>query len=121
MTPAQELREAAKLMRERAGTQPETAWLVVPPEPDPPGVIKGGLAKIVTADVPEWVVARCLPDAAAHIAGMHPGVALAVADWLDAAADQAAMLEAQHAWMSPESHALKVARAYLGSPVETPQ
>jgi hypothetical protein len=40
---------------------------------------------------------------------------LAVADWLDAATEQAALYEAQGAWASDESYALKVARACLGA------
>jgi hypothetical protein len=45
-----------------------------------------------------------------HIAGMHPGVALAVAEWLDeVAADRHACLDA---WV--ERGALAIARAYLG-------
>ena len=51
---------------------------------------------------------------AVFVAGMDPLVALAVADWLDAAAETAEYTEVQGAHIHPESHALKVARAYLG-------
>lgn len=47
-----------------------------------------------------------------YIASMHPGVALAVADWLDAYAERFALWKGPH--VSAElRHALKVARAYL--------
>lgn len=115
-TPAETIRRAAASMRERAQGQPETPWLAVAPEN------AGSLAKIVTADVPEWVVARTLADAAEHIASWHPLVALAVADWLDSRAR-----DAQDARVVQDSldlsycddppgieWALKIARAYLG-------
>jgi hypothetical protein len=105
-TPAETIRRAAALMRERAQGQPETPWLAVAPED------AGSLAKIVTADVPEWIVARTLADAADHIASWHPLVALAVAEWLET---EAHMVDLRG--NSPEGQtfgALKVARAYLG-------
>ncbi len=48
-----------------------------------------------------------------YIASMHPGVALAVADWLDSAAerDGQVMVLVREEWDA----ALNVARAYLGS------
>lgn len=109
MTPAEERRAAAKLMRDRAsqaaGYSPGP-WVSDSAE-------FGELSVITTADVPEWRVARCLTSAAEHIAGMHPGVALAVADWLDeVAADRHSSLPE---WV--EAAALAIARAYLG---ETP-
>jgi hypothetical protein len=70
MTPAQELREAAKAMRADA------SW----PSED---------------------------------------FAMAVADWLDAAAEQGAYYEATGAQLHPDSYALKVARAYLGTERKT--
>jgi hypothetical protein len=50
----------------------------------------------------------------------RPDFYFAVADWLEAAAEQAAIYEAQRAWMSDDSHALIVARAYLGVPIPSP-
>ena len=51
---------------------------------------------------------------AEYVAGMSPDFALAVADWLDAAAKEGAYYEAGGAQLHPDSYALKVARAYLG-------
>lgn len=46
-----------------------------------------------------------------HIAGMHPGVALALADWLDAAARDA---DRDLDWTAVLAEGLEVAEAYLG-------
>jgi hypothetical protein len=49
-----------------------------------------------------------------HIAAMHPGVALAVAEWLET---EAAMADQRgNSTEGQTFHALKVARAYLGEP-----
>jgi hypothetical protein len=102
-TPAEELRQAAKLMRERAGRA--SAYSPGPWISEPAG---GGLDRIAPAGVPEWTIARALPSAAAHIAGMHPGVALAVADWLE--------VKAANLGDHDHGYALAVARAYLDAP-----
>jgi hypothetical protein len=84
----------------------------------------GSLHRVVTADVHEWCIARSLPSAAAHIAGMHPGVALAVADWLDTEAGEYEELDAPtQAFLAGDSGgdpdgAIVVARAYLNSSTE---
>ena len=62
------------------------------------------------------------PDDAEHIASWHPAVALAVADWLDATAagwpwdDEVTDYDGNPLTLaeSVDSHALAVARAYLG-------
>src|SRR5450755_4470191 len=70
-TSAETRRRAAHLMRERAMEATPGPW-----EHDDAEVI---------ADQ-ESVVDGLNPANAVHIAGMHPGVALALADWLDAEA-----------------------------------
>ena len=69
-------RRAARLMRERATEATPGPWMQ---DDDYPGD--------VTAGERESVVTGAYAADAPHIAGMHPGVALAVADWLDEAAD----------------------------------
>lgn len=115
MSPAEELREAARLMRERAqaaspgpweryehdlgdGT---SYWDVAAPSHDRPGY-----AQYVT---PPRNDPKGAADSA-YIAGMHPLVALAVADWLDSCG-----AKAEGVIDEPVSveHALDVARAYL--------
>ena len=86
-TPAEELRQAAKLMREQAQAATPGPWSAF---------------------------AECheTPDAK-YIAGMHPGVALAVADWLET---EARMVERRSLSVEGHTfHALKVARAFLGT------
>ena len=101
LTPAQELREAAKLMRERASEAERPGY-----ESSHPGrpwcpawtysVVRHVSRNLDTecsehpwgseheGDCNQW--GRW---AGYHIAAMHPGVALAVADWLEAAASDA--------------------------------
>lgn len=107
-SPAETLRSAAKLMRDAAGKAPAFPWRVEP------GHLGGMPEYVRSVDDGEGTVAECWrePGAAAYVAGMHPGVALAVADWLDS--------EARHADggeggidCTPK-HPLAVARAYLG-------
>lgn len=90
---AQKLRDAAKVLRERAGAT----------EPGPWEVRRGGLiARASTsprlvwpphasADGQYWEDERERNDATAtYIATVHPGVALALADWLDDTATEVA-------------------------------
>jgi len=136
---AEILRRAASLMRERA----EAAAIMAPPpwwsegvwfhhfpvvggEPDEveahpwPAVGYGNTG----ADVVGHNVRVELSD---HIAGMHPAVALAVANWLETEADRFAermerqadpQRRATGVWLAATTarheHALAVARAYLG-------
>ena len=132
MSPAEELRQAAALMRERAeaaaqGDWPGRPWAVTEcasPEDGSAGcaciVYQGEYKPFDEAQVPpiQYIADAESEEDAAHIASWHPAVALAVADWLDAATEQARFTEAQGAWISPDSYALKVARAYLSSSTE---
>lgn len=98
------LREAAALMRERAKSATQGPWrFETAPNGFSPMVIGGGMAVADTFDKPH------LSDAK-HIAGMHPAVALAVADWLD---DEAEWIDAGSTLDG--NPALTVARAYLRS------
>jgi hypothetical protein len=51
------------------------------------------------------------PDNAVYIALMHPDIGLALADWLDSAAEEATLI-------GPDSRALAVARQILGPVTE---
>lgn len=102
------LREAARLMRERAEVATPGPWtcygdhLVWPSEKGP------------AANDP--ILAMVGPDhddCAEHIASWHPAVALAIADWLDVAAETPNYSRERHAKRNIDA-ALAVARAYLG-------
>ena len=104
-TPAEQLRQAAKLMRERAEAASLLSpppWYVVPAEGMPPVPwVKSAKCHVIA---PGYLV-DC-----EHIAGMHPGVALAVADWLDRFGDK------MYCYGPAEfDHALAIARAFLGT------
>lgn len=114
MNAAEELREAARLMRVRAEAATPGRW-------DADGDERGDVYNPGVHNYPPdgtetvWV-AECGPvegrgyQDAEHIAGWHPAVALAVADWLDRAAHTATGLPDHCA----DVLALAVARAYLG-------
>jgi len=111
--PAETIRRAAALMRERAEAMPPPPWRAE------------GRDVTATQDYsgddfdPDWDcafnVAVCRrQDEAEHIASWHPLVALAVADWLDR---EAAFIDAQvfpRSDPAMERYPLAVARAYLG-------
>jgi hypothetical protein len=121
-TPAETIRHAAKLMRERAEAATPSPWcweatgdkdsswaagLVHDEDGNPlTGEIDKGEGSIIDG-VCESIDGN--PGDGAHIASWHPGVALAVADWLD----EAAGAYEAFAGAAP-GHSLKVARAYLG-------
>ena len=108
--PADTLRRAAKLMRERVAELPPLPWKAE------------GRDVLATQDyeadeahgwLPDWGcafnVAVCArQDEAEHIATWSPPVALAVADWLEAEAADAGPFPLRF------PQALAVARAYLG-------
>lgn len=132
------LRKAAALMRERAEAATPGPWSAA----DEHGLLDGA--------EPAWCVSNMRPGYEAmsptegylgdvaetslgfheardqrnaeHIAGMHPAVALAVADWLDKAArDMQAVVEDANAYGEQVRDltrdfgpALNLARAYLG-------
>jgi hypothetical protein len=122
MNPAAELREAAKLMRERAAEAEKPGYdSTHPGKPWCPAWTYSVVRHVnrnmdsecsehpwgseSEGDCNQWG-----RHAGYHIAGMHPAFAVAVAEWLDeVAADSHASLPA---WV--ESGALKIARAYLG-------
>ena len=115
-TPAETIRRAAALMRERAEAATPGPWVGVIgkfKDAEWPCVIA---AQGDTKDPETWLMgagngaANAEADAT-HSGSWHPGVALAVADWLD---------DAAHAYETFDGavpgHSLKVARAYLGEP-----
>ena len=124
---AEKLREAAALMRERAEAATRGPWradgTTVGGARHQP-VVMGGFDSSGSLQDP------CAPWDAEHIASWHPAVALAVADWLDEAADHLDVYEDDdlHPALRPHvcptalegtecsvlEQALVVARAYLG-------
>lgn len=118
MSPVETLREAARLMRERAeaATQPwgVDRWLAYVQQPSNPTHAKDYDRIYVGTDDEHGSVILSSPwteaAPAEHAASWHPAVALAVADLLDAEAD--ATDEGFNG--SADSHAVAIARAYLG-------
>ena len=106
MSGAETLRRAAALMRERAEAATPGLWVAA--------VVRGRPIVFDTADLPEPVVfdEEFTVGNAEHIASWHPAVALAVADWLEAAArdEEADVVTAGRG----DDYPLAVARAYLG-------
>lgn len=110
LSPAGELREAARRLRELAAPVP-LDWQLVRSQ-----IIAVGTDRMPGTDV----IGECqVPARAAYVASMHPGVALAVADWLETEAGVYEAYEYSHSLGYPTSAqtaaALKTARAYLGS------
>jgi hypothetical protein len=106
-TPAETIRRAAALMRERAGGCEPRRWHWRAGEKGYPQLVRsdGNVALIAET----YIGPEHRPYEAEHIASWSPPVALAVAEWLDDAA------EAYQAFPdSVPGHSLKVARAYLG-------
>jgi hypothetical protein len=108
------LRDAAALMRKRARAAQHagvgtTSWYVAWPEPPDKewkvGYQTNNPLSGLVATTPDYGE-MYLPE---HIASWHPAVALAVADWLDSAADEDEFFPLDH-------RAEAVARAYLGHP-----
>lgn len=112
-TTAQELREAAKLIREQAEAATKGPWqhmclgsegcLVLRAS----GTVRDrGRGRVARFGQKEWKADHADAD---FVAGMHPGVALALADWLD---NMAGRSEA-----TPDDwyFAIMTARAYLGA------
>lgn len=92
MAPAQELREAARLMRERAQAATKGPW-----EHPLDCEVTFGHQQQGNRHIATWIATTDAGDEdtpaeenAEYIASMHPGVALAVAGWLD---DEAAGYE----------------------------
>jgi hypothetical protein len=127
-SPADVLRAAASLMRERAGAAtspdwPDRPWQVTecagqpgdPRDGCPCIVYQGEYGPDGHAQSPliQYVADAEAAEFAAYIASMHPGVALAVADWLDAEAERAER-PGSFALHSLSPGPLAIARAYLG-------
>jgi hypothetical protein len=116
---AEVLRQAAALMRERSEAATPGPWtntLGTLSEVWQHESVGTDLMVCDTQDTytiyPEDGPGEGAAEDAAHIASWHPAVALAVADWLDAAADSAEYLPPE---TGQPSLALAVAHAYLGT------
>ena len=128
--PAETIRRAATLMRERAEAASQGPWKSWLEGRDH----EGGDSFIQTTG--RWDLTIGYESAAGdhgwvkqwdadqdYIASWHPIVALAVADWLDGAAEDArdAFQQPNGEWEMPHygavSSALRIARAYLGEAV----
>jgi hypothetical protein len=114
-TPIEDLREAARLLRERAGKATPGPW------EDDGGEIHGAHVGIWVGETLQIRDLGLTNANSAYIAALHPGVGLALAVWLDW------MVDAQEAAEVDDIHdrgyvvdglnlALAVARAYLGRP-----
>jgi hypothetical protein len=114
MSGAETLRQAARLMRERAEAATDSPWVVKRARPDMPAYVAHEGWWVIASRTEQWD--------AEHIASWHPAVALAVADWLDATAaehESDSGNERADAFFAafntaPDIAALAVARAYLG-------
>ena len=120
-SPAATIRRAAALMRERAQAATEGPW-----EHPLPNEVTFGYHQDGSRHTATWIATTDAGDEigedgenanAEHIASWHPVVALAVAEWLEAALVMAELAESEGAFINPRSYALKVARAYLNEPV----
>lgn len=112
-SPDETIRRAAARMRELAQAAPQSPWWTGA------GVGGTGYPKFIRNEecifvLAEWQQSGSWPAAGDYIASMHPLVALAVADWLDAAAGPQGSVAGL-------CHALAVARAYLGDGTEEQQ
>lgn len=113
------LRRAAAVMRERAEAATPGPWRQQPiGGPSSSRADVRGLPENTTFDYRGAAVATaadsyfgaCPATDAAHIASWHPAVALAVADWLETAADH---FDPGGAFLPVYAEALAVARTYL--------
>jgi hypothetical protein len=95
---AAELRKAAETLRERAKAADAPPW-----EQD--GVVGSPWNDLIVNDASNGIIADCdtSDENAAYIATMHPGVGLALAEWLDQCADR---LHRGHHTGSRHSHAI---------------
>jgi hypothetical protein len=113
------LRAAAKAMRDKATASTQGPWELMPWTVSAPRY-----TTYMVATPGETEIADCRPEPwlfedgdqpvyaanGYHIAAWHPGVALAVADWLDSEAESWDGDEADIAYLHPYS----VARVFLG-------
>lgn len=100
---AEELRQAAELMRERAELVPPPPWFPA-------------IHDVTTTNGLDVIASSGLTVRAQYVASWHPGVATAVASWLDVEAGilEKGLPDPTGGW----AEARAVARAYLGT--ETP-
>ena len=120
--PADELRHAAKLMRDRAEAATPGPWEASGRVVDQAA---GDYADVIGSEVE--CMAYCYGGTAVlpvkadaeYIASMHPAVALAVADWLDNEAAATELVAAEGPALGlPTRAAVALARAYLGGQIE---
>lgn len=102
-SPADLLRRAAKLMRDRAA--------LVPPPPWYPAV-----HDVTTHDALDVIASSGLTVRAQYVASWHPGVALAVAEYLENEAVNAPDLGDTYFRGGRYAYARKIARAFLAEP-----
>jgi hypothetical protein len=132
ITPAEMLRKAAALMRERAqkaaeGDWPGRPWAVTECADEERGdcaciVYQGERKPFDEPQVPgiHYVCDAETPEIAEHVAGMHPVVALDVAKWLGDEAERARGLDGREdsdaypLMLEGFAYPLAVANAYLG-------
>lgn len=103
MSPTEELRHAARVLRERTALIDPGPWTVVPNAPE-----KFGQLELVQGA--GWAVARARVGEASYIALMSPVVGRAVADWLEQTAE-----DEESGEVTGFDEALAVARACLGT------
>ncbi len=135
--PAEELRTAAKLMRERAQASTPGPWKEMCLGSEGCQVLRAngtvrerGRGRVARFGQKEWKADHADAE---YVAGMHPGVALAVADWLEQTAESVSraiprpsgLCHACGGMLAEDcccgwDEALRVARAYLGTEGETP-
>jgi hypothetical protein len=115
---AQELRDAAAAMRERAQAATASEWFPI----QAPGRTVSDDGDWIVDSVPAFVCSTHIWDErgkadAEHIAAWHPAVALAVADWLESTANDVEHVHdpIYNLTSTTVARALKAARAYLGS------
>jgi hypothetical protein len=114
LTPAGELREAARRLRDVAAGVPKV-WRLIRSQ-----IVAAGTGALPGTDV----IATCMvPERAAYVASMHPAVAVALAEVLEAEADEYDCLGlAMQAFMAGDTAgsgspdpAVVAARAVLGT------
>ena len=114
---AQELRDAAALMRKRVRAATGSPWIAFSARRGSDYI--HGVTTDLDVDYGADVFVGCSQPDAIHIASWHPAVALAVADWLDATAREFDALGdpdlSAHPQDGRRTAALAVARTYLGS------
>jgi hypothetical protein len=123
---AEDLREAARLMRERAEAAAKGPWRVQYfGDAGYPQRVSNDAAELVAQTFEGGTGLRPTPE---YIASMHPLVGMALAGWLDELAGQLVrraavalaiglgQARADEAVELGEPHALRLARLYLGRP-----